>query len=74
MPETILDYSHYFWQGSQIRLRAFTVDDADYRFAQSLDSLVSQVVHPLPIGPLIFTLGDIDYRIPEERILPILSR
>ena len=43
MSETILDYSHYFWQGSQIRLRAFTVDDADYRFAQSLDSVARQV-------------------------------
>mgnify|MGYP001826889895 CR=1 FL=1 len=43
MPETILDYSHYFWLGSQIRLRAFTVDDADYRFAQSLDSVARQV-------------------------------
>ena len=43
MSETILDYSHYFWQGSQIRLRAFTVEDADYRFAQSLDSVARQV-------------------------------
>jgi RimJ/RimL family protein N-acetyltransferase len=39
MTETILDYLNYFWQSDKIRLRAFTSDDADYRFAQSLDSI-----------------------------------
>jgi RimJ/RimL family protein N-acetyltransferase len=39
MTETMLDYSNYFWQGDKIRLRALTSDDADYRFAQSLDSI-----------------------------------
>ena len=39
MRRTILDYSHYFWQGDKIRLRALTSDDTDYRFAQSLDSI-----------------------------------
>ena len=39
MTATILDYSNYFWQGEKIRLRALTSDDADYRFAQSLDSI-----------------------------------
>ncbi len=39
MTETILDYSNYFWQGEKVRLRALTSHDADYRFAQSLDSI-----------------------------------
>ena len=39
MSATILDYSNYFWQGEKIRLRALTSDDADDRFAQSLDSI-----------------------------------
>lgn len=39
MTETILDYSHYFWQGDKIRLRALTSDDVGFRFAQSLDSV-----------------------------------
>lgn len=39
MTETILDYSHYFWQGDKIRLRALSIDDAGDRFAQSLDSI-----------------------------------
>lgn len=39
MTATILDYSNYFWQGEKIRLRALTSDDADDRFAQSLDSI-----------------------------------
>jgi RimJ/RimL family protein N-acetyltransferase len=42
MTDTILDYSYYFWQGDKIRLRAFTVDDAGQRFAQSLDSISRQ--------------------------------
>ncbi|MCB0046736.1 MAG: GNAT family N-acetyltransferase [Caldilineaceae bacterium] len=33
------DYSHYYWQTDKIRLRAFTADDAGYRFAESLDSI-----------------------------------
>ena len=39
MTETTLDYSHYFWQTDKIRLRALTVDDAEHRFAASLDSI-----------------------------------
>lgn len=39
MTETSLDYSYYFWQGDKIRLRALTIDDADHRFAHSLDSI-----------------------------------
>ena len=39
MTEANLDYSHYFWQGDKIRLRALTTDDAGHRFAQSLDSI-----------------------------------
>lgn len=42
MSDTILDYSHYFWQGDKIRLRAFTVEDAGQRFARSLDSISRQ--------------------------------
>jgi RimJ/RimL family protein N-acetyltransferase len=39
MTEPTLDYSNYFWQGDKIRLRALTSDDAEYRFAHSLDSI-----------------------------------
>jgi RimJ/RimL family protein N-acetyltransferase len=39
MTERVLDYSHYFWQSDRIRLRALTSDDADDRFAHSLDSI-----------------------------------
>ena len=39
MSGTIFDYSHYFWQGNKIRLRALTIDDANHKFAQSLDSI-----------------------------------
>ena len=39
MTEIMLDYSNYFWQTDKIRLRALTVDDADDRFAHSLDSI-----------------------------------
>lgn len=39
MTETMLDYSYYFWQGDKIGLRALTSDDADYRFAGSLDNI-----------------------------------
>ena len=42
MTETNLNYSNYFWQGEKIRLRALTVDDADHRFVQSLDSVSRQ--------------------------------
>ncbi len=39
MTQAGLDYSHYFWQGEKIRLRALTGDDAGYRYAESLDSI-----------------------------------
>lgn len=39
MTATTWDYSNYFWQGAKIRLRALASDDADNRFAQSLDSI-----------------------------------
>lgn len=42
MTDTILDYSYYYWQSDKIRLRAFTLDDAEPRFAQSLDSISRQ--------------------------------
>lgn len=32
------DYSHYFWQGERTRLRPWRMDDAELRFAASLDS------------------------------------
>jgi len=42
MTETTLDYSHYYWQGEKIRLRALTTDDAGSRFAGSLDSITRE--------------------------------
>jgi len=32
------DYSHYFWQGEKTRLRPWRLEDAELRFAASLDS------------------------------------
>lgn len=39
MAEITLDYSHYYWQTEKIRLRALNADDANSRFAHSLDSI-----------------------------------
>ena len=37
-----LDYSYYFWQTGNIRLRALSIDDAGARFASSLDSIARE--------------------------------
>ena len=42
MTESALDYSRYFWQGERTRLRPFRLEDADLRFAASLDSPTRQ--------------------------------
>lgn len=39
MTDIIRDYSNYYWQTDKIRLRALTSDDAEHRFAHSLDSI-----------------------------------
>jgi RimJ/RimL family protein N-acetyltransferase len=36
--DTLLDYSRYFWQGEQVRLRPLRIKDAEQSFAASLDS------------------------------------
>lgn len=33
-----LDYTHYFWQGDKVRLRPWQRDDAELRYAATLDS------------------------------------
>jgi RimJ/RimL family protein N-acetyltransferase len=40
--ESAPDYSRYFWQGERTRLRPFRLDDAELRFAESLDSPTRQ--------------------------------
>jgi RimJ/RimL family protein N-acetyltransferase len=40
--ESTLDFSRYFWQGEQVRLRPFRVEDAERRFIASLDSPTRQ--------------------------------
>ena len=37
------DYSHYFWQGESTRLRPWRLEDAELRFAASLDSPTRQM-------------------------------
>ena len=51
---TELDYSHYFWQGQLVRLRPVSLEDADAKFAASLDSPSRQVLQlgvELPTTP-----------------------
>jgi len=38
MKDTAVDYSHYFWQGEQLRLRPLRIEDAEQSFMNSLDS------------------------------------
>ena len=38
MKDTSLDYSRYFWQSKKVRLRPLCIEDADWGFANSLDS------------------------------------
>ena len=42
MTASTLDYSHYFWQAENIRLRPFRTEDAETRFVASLDSPTRQ--------------------------------
>ena len=44
MTESVLDYSHYFWQGENVRLRPMRMEDAEQRFFDSLDSPSRQVL------------------------------
>ncbi len=37
------DYSHYFWQGEKTRLRPWRLEDAELRFAASLDTPTRQM-------------------------------
>lgn len=43
MSQTTPDTSRYFWQGEKVLLRPFRVDDAETRFAASLDSPTRQI-------------------------------
>lgn len=43
MTET-LDYSRYFWQGENVRLRPLRIEDAEQSFIMSLDSPARQVL------------------------------
>ena len=43
MSAAILDYSNYYWQADKVRLRGFTVEDADHRLAHSLDSIAMEL-------------------------------
>ena len=43
MTDLTADYSRYFWQGENIRLRPFRVEDAEQRFIASLDSPTRQM-------------------------------
>jgi hypothetical protein len=38
-----LDFSHYFWQGKNIRLRPLETKDVNQRFINSLDSETRQI-------------------------------
>ena len=44
MTETVLDYSHYFWQGEKVRLRPLRTEDAEQSFTDSLDSPSRQLL------------------------------
>ena len=44
MTETTLDYSRYFWQGEEVRLRPLRIEDAEQSFIDSLDSPSRQVL------------------------------
>ena len=44
MNDTMLDYSRYFWQGEQVRLRPLRIQDAEQSFAASLDSPSRQLL------------------------------
>ena len=39
-----LDYSRYFWQGQNVRLRPMRIEDAEQKFASSLDSPSRQLL------------------------------
>ena len=38
MTQTVLDFSRYFWQGENVRLRPMRIEDAEQHFIDSLDS------------------------------------
>lgn len=42
MTESTIDFSRYFWQSENVRLRPFRVEDAETRFIASLDSPTRQ--------------------------------
>ncbi len=42
MSESATDFSRYFWQSEQVRLRPFRLDDAEMRFTEFLDSPTRQ--------------------------------
>lgn len=42
--EPTLDYSHYFWQGKNVRLRPLRIEDAEADFVGSLDSPSRQLL------------------------------
>ena len=44
MKDAALDYSHYFWQGENVRLRPLRIEDAEQSFIASLDSPSRQVL------------------------------
>ena len=44
MKDTAVDYSHYFWQGEQVRLRPLRIEDAEQSFVNSLDSPSRQLL------------------------------
>ena len=44
MKDIALDYSRYFWQGKKVRLRPVRIEDAEQRFASSLDSPFRQLL------------------------------
>jgi RimJ/RimL family protein N-acetyltransferase len=44
MKDLALDYSRYFWQGEKVRLRPSRIEDAEQRFAASLDSPSRQLL------------------------------
>ncbi|MEM7335206.1 MAG: GNAT family protein [Chloroflexota bacterium] len=43
MGKANLDYSNYYWQADKIRLRGFTIDDAEHRLAHNLDSIAMEL-------------------------------
>ena len=44
MKDNAVDYSHYFWQGEQVRLRPLRIEDAEQSFMNSLDSPSRQLL------------------------------